>query len=219
MRIEFQRELADLQSKLVEISELVHSLISDATSAFRQTDVELAEEVMEAGERIEAECSALDHTAVDILARQAPVASDLRLVVSALRISSSLERMGDLALHIASLARYRFPERAIPRGLKKVFSEMGELDVDIAKSLVEVIREQDPNAVDRIEKIDDKIDALHAKVFEKVLSGKLEGDSMGIVDATLASRYHERFGDHAVNIARRITEFVEQQPTPSDEEE
>lgn len=216
MRIEFQRELAELQSKLVEISELVHGLITDATLAFRNTDVDLADDVMERGDGVEAECTALDQTAVDILARQSPVASDLRLVVSALRMSSSLERMSDLSLHIASLARYRFPERAIPKGLKRVFTEMGEYNVEISGLLTELLKTEEPSLVEAIDRVDDKIDALHVRVFEKVLSGKLDADSTAIVDATLASRYHERFGDHAVSIARRLGEFLEGQPASNE---
>lgn len=207
MRTVFQHELSELSDALVEVGELVQLAITDATTAFRQTDIELAEEVMLVGQRIEEKCQALDDTAIDILARQAPVASDLKLVVTALRISSSLERMGDLALHIANLARYRFPERAIPKGLKKVFVEMGSIDVDIAGLLVQMLREQHPALLTEIDELDDKVDNLHVRVFEKVLSDSMS-DTASIVDATLASRYHERFGDHAVTIAKRIIELI-----------
>lgn len=207
MRIAFQHELSELSDALVEVGELVQVAITDATAAFRDTNIELAEDVLTLGARIDAKCNALDDTAIDILARQAPVASDLKLVVTALRISSSLERMGDLALHIANLARYRFPERAIPKGLKKVFTEMGALDVDIAGLLVQMLRDQHPALLTEIDELDDKIDALHVRVFEKVLSDSVK-DSASVVDATLASRYHERFGDHAVQIAKRIIELI-----------
>src|SRR5690554_1389365 len=103
MRTVFQHELSELSDALVEVGELVQLAITDATTAFRETNIELAEDVLGLGERIDEKCRALDETAIDILARQAPVASDLKLVVTALRISSSLERMGDLALHIANL--------------------------------------------------------------------------------------------------------------------
>ncbi|MGO3832378.1 MAG: phosphate signaling complex protein PhoU [Microbacteriaceae bacterium] len=207
MRTVFQHELSELSDALVEVGELVQLAITDATTAFRNTDIELAEEVLTLGSCIDEKCRALDETAIDILARQAPVASDLKLVVTALRISSSLERMGDLALHIANLARYRFPERAIPKGLKKIFTEMGAIDVEIAGLLVQMLSEQHPALLTEIDELDDKVDNLHVRVFEKVLSDGME-DTASIVDATLASRYHERFGDHAVSIAQRIIELI-----------
>lgn len=207
MRIVFQHELETLQNTLVEVGELVHRAITEATLAFRNSDMELAEDILEIGEQIETKCKELDENAIDILARQAPVASDPRLVVTALRISSSLERMGDHALHIANLARYRFPERAIPKGLKRIFTEMGHIDTEMAGLLVQMLREQHPALLTEIDELDDKVDALHVRVFEKVLSDGLK-DSASIVDATLASRYHERFGDQAVTIAKRIVELI-----------
>lgn len=208
MREVFQQELAEVQSRLVQIAELVEIAIQQATTAFRTSDVSLAEQVIENNERVEQMAAELDELTIDILARQQPVASDLRLMVGALRMGSSLERMADLAEHIAQLARYRYPESAIPQGLRKTFARMGELDAKIAGKLVELLRTQDPTFIDDIRDIDDAIDELHAKVFEKVLSDKVSTDTTGVVDATLASRYHERFGDHAVNISRQVNYFL-----------
>ncbi|MGK0742368.1 phosphate signaling complex protein PhoU [Leucobacter sp. Z1108] len=208
MREVFQQELAEVQSRLVQIAELVEIAIQQATTAFRTSDVSLAEQVIESNERVEQMAAELDELTIDILARQQPVASDLRLMVGALRMGSSLERMADLAEHIAQLARYRYPESAIPQGLRKTFARMGELDAKIAGKLVELLRTQDPTFIDDIRDIDDAIDELHAKVFEKVLSDKVSTDTTGVVDATLASRYHERFGDHAVNISRQVNYFL-----------
>ena len=208
MREVFQQELAEVQSRLVQIAELVEIAIQQATTAFRTSDVSLAEQVIENNERVEQMAAELDELTIDILARQQPVASDLRLMVGALRMGSSLERMADLAEHIAQLARYRYPESAIPQGLRKTFARMGELDTKIAGKLVELLRTQDPAFIDDIRDIDDAIDELHAKLFEKVLSDKVNTDTTGVVDATLASRYHERFGDHAVNISRQVNYFL-----------
>jgi phosphate transport system protein len=116
--------------------------------------------------------------------------------------------MGDLAQHIAQLARYRYPESAIPKGLKKIFVRMGALDVEMASKIVELLGTQDPRVIEEVRDLDDDLDELHAKVFEKVLSDKLADNPMGAVDATLASRYHERFGDHAVSIAKQVQFFL-----------
>lgn len=204
MREVFQQELREVQDRLVEISALVADSIDNATRAFNESDVSLAEEVIENDRRIDVLAAELDELAITILARQQPVARDLRIVVSALRVSASLERMGDMAEHIAQLARYRFPEKAVPKGLRSTFREMGALDVDIARKLTELLRTQDPKIAEHIRDEDDKVDALHLAVFDKVLGETWKGETAATVDATLASRYHERFADHAVSIAKKV---------------
>lgn len=208
MREVFQQELREVRDRLVEIAQLVEEAISHATTAFRTSDVALAEQVIENGEQVSQLSDELDELTIDILARQQPVASDLRLMVGALRMSSSLERMSDLAEHIAQLARYRYPESAIPQGLRKTFAKMGEIDVKMAGMLVELLKAPTPEMVVETRDLDDALDELHAKVFEKVLSDKVNADAAGVVDATLASRYHERFGDHIVNITKQINFFL-----------
>ena len=204
MREVFHQSLEDIQSRLVEIADLVTVAIDKATRAFRNSDVSLAEEVIADDAKIDELALVLDELAIEILARQQPVARDLRIVVFALRVSASLERMGDMAEHIAQLARLRFPERAIPKGLKGTFSKMGELDVEIARTLSELLQSQDLRLADQIRNADDDVDELHASVFEKVLSDNWKGEATATVDATLASRYHERFADHAVAIAKKV---------------
>ncbi|MFT4283266.1 MAG: phosphate signaling complex protein PhoU [Protaetiibacter sp.] len=204
MREVFQQELREVQERLVEISTLVADSIEKATRAFNESDVSLAEEVIEDDRRIDVLAAELDELAITILARQQPVARDLRIVVSALRVSASLERMGDMAEHIAQLSRYRFPEKVVPKGLRGTFREMGALDVEIARKLTELLESQDPAIAEHIRNEDDKVDALHLAVFDKVLGETWKGETADTVDATLASRYHERFADHAVSIAKKV---------------
>jgi phosphate transport system protein len=204
MREVFQQELREVQDRLVEISGLVTDSIEKATRAFNESDVSLAESVIESDHEIDALAAELDELAIQILARQNPVARDLRIVVSALRISASLERMGDIAEHIAQLSRYRFPEKVVPKSLRPTFQEMGRLDVEVSRKLTELLRTEDPDIAEDIRNEDDKIDELHLSVFEKVLGETWKGGAAETVDATLASRYHERFGDHAVSIAKKV---------------
>ena len=193
-----------MQDRLVELSGLVAVSIDKATRAFNESDVTLAEEVIADDDKIDGLTVALDELAIMILARQQPVARDLRIVVSALRISASLERMGDMSTHIAQLARYRFPDKVVPKSLRGTFAEMGRLDVEIAQKLTELLRSQDVKMAETIRNDDDEIDALHLKVFDKVLGETWKGEAADTVDATLASRYHERFADHAVSIAKKV---------------
>lgn len=204
MREVFHQSLEEVQSRLVEISELVTIAIDKATRAFGTSDVALAEEVIAGDALIDEKQVALDELAIEILAMQQPVARDLRIVVAALRTSASLERMGDLAEHIAQLARMRYPERAIPKGFKGAFEKMGQRDVEIARQLTELLRTQDVSIAESIRDADDEIDELHASVFEKVLGAHSVADATAVVDATLASRYHERFADHAVGVAKKM---------------
>jgi len=204
MREVFQQELREVQDRLVEIATLVHASIESATRAFNESNVALAESVIEADDKIDLAAIELDELAINILARQQPVARDLRIVVSALRISASLERMGDMAEHIAQLARYRYPDKVIAKGLRSTFKDLGALDVKIAGMLVELLTTEDLTIAEKIRDEDDKVDALHLSVFDKVLGETWKGAAVDTVDATLASRYHERFADHAVSIAKKV---------------
>jgi len=204
MREVFQQELAEVQDRLVEISRLVGISIAKSTRAFNESDVNLAEEAISEDDKIDELTIELDELAITILARQQPVARDLRIVVSALRISSSLERMGDLSTHIAQLARYRFPDKVVPKSLRGTFGEMGALLVTISTMLTELLTTQDVKLAEVIRNEDDKVDALHLSVFDAVLAETWKGAAADTVDSTLASRYHERFADHAVSIAKKI---------------
>ena len=204
MREVFQQELREVQERLVEIAALVAVSIDNATRAFNESNVSLAEQVIADDDKIDVAALELDELAINILARQQPVARDLRIVVSALRISASLERMGDMAEHIAQLARYRFPDKVVPKSLRSTFSELGTLDVAIAQKLVELLKTEDVRLAEEIRNDDDRIDALHLSVFDKVLGETWKGGAVDTVDATLASRYHERFADHAVSIAKKV---------------
>jgi phosphate transport system protein len=204
MREVFHDTLEDIQNRLVEISELVAEAIEKATRAFATRDVALAEEVIANDDYIDQLVLTTDEIAIETLAMQQPVAHDLRVIVSALRASASLERMGDLADHIAQLVRSRYPERAIPQGLMPVFERMGRLDVQVARTLTTLLRTQDLKYAMEIRDTDDEIDELHASVYERVLGDSFGGEIPHAIDATLASRYHERFADHAVSVAKEV---------------
>lgn len=204
MREVFQQELTEVRERLVGIADLVADAIDKATTAFNSQDVTLAESVIADDHLIDAAATSLDELAIDILARQQPVARDLRVVVSALRISASLERMGDMATHISQLSRYRFPEKVVPKALRPTFKRMGELDVAIARKLTRLLATEDPDLAEEIRNDDDDVDELHLRVFDAMLGETWKGAANDTIDSTLASRYHERFADHAVSIAKKV---------------
>lgn len=201
----FQSQLQEVQQRLVEIAEDTARIIERATKAFGTSDVVLADEAIALSEHTSEKAAALDELAIRILAKQSPVARDLRVLVSALRISASLERMGALAGHIAAIARYRFPGAAVPATLKSTFDEMGNLDVSLAKQLVQLLKTTDADFAREIQAQDARVDELHRHVFDVVLGEDWKENAMFTVDVTLASRYHERFADHVVDISTKVS--------------
>lgn len=205
MREVFQNDLHDVQNRLVELAESVANIMDKASRAFLTSDVALADEAIALAEANESRALALDELVIKILAKQSPVARDLRVLVSALRISASLERMGSLAGHIAAIARYRFPGSAVPESLRPTFAEMGALDTELARKAVALLKNTDVDQARQIQAEDARIDELHRSVFDTVLSESWKENAMFTVDVTLASRYHERFADHVVDISTKVS--------------
>ncbi len=205
MRQVFQNELHEVQDRLVEISDSVATIMEKASGAFLGGDVAKADEAIALSESNEEKALALDELVIKILARQSPVARDLRILVSALRISASLERMGALAGHIASIARYRYPGSAVPASLRATFEEMGALDIKLANKVTEVLRNTDVDQARAIQAEDERVDELHRHVFDVVLADDWKENAMFTVDVTLASRYFERFADHVVDISSKVS--------------
>lgn len=208
MRDAFHEELDQISDKLVEMSRLTGSAMGRATIALLDADLELAESVIEADQAIDQMRRELDDTAVDLLARQQPVATDLRMVVTAMRMSADLERMGDLARHIAKVARLRYPESAIPATLRGTITEMGHAADKIVAQAGSIIAGKDVAAAVALETQDDEMDALHRQVFEHLLGGHWDAGIQAAVDVTLVGRYYERFADHAVSVSRRVVYLV-----------
>ncbi|HKU09632.1 phosphate signaling complex protein PhoU [Sinomonas sp.] len=208
MRKVFQEELKSVHDELVEIAQLVAAALDKAVESFQNADVDLAQEVIAEDARIDFRQTALDERAIDILALQGPVASDLRTLVGSLRMSASLERMGDLARHIAQLARLRYPESAVPAPLTRTFERMAELDKQIIAHVAELLATHDLSLVAKIQGDNADIDDLHASVFRTIADPSWTGSPALAVDAALASRYFERFADHGVSVARKVSYLV-----------
>ena len=201
----FQQELKEVQDRLVEIATDVTRIMQSASHSFTKSDVALADQAISLAELTGDKALALDELVIRILARQSPVARDLRILVSALRISASLERMGALAGHIAQIARFRYPGSAIPESLRSTFVEMGVLDLALANKIVKLLADPDVDVARSIQAEDERVDELHRHVFDTVLSDDWKENAVFTVDVTLASRYHERFADHVVDISAKLS--------------
>lgn len=204
MREVFQAELKQVQNSLVEIADGAVRTMEIASQAFLTSDVKLADEAITLSESNEEEALELDELVLKVLAAQAPVAGDLRILVSALRMSASLERMGSLASHIAAIARFRYPGSAIPDSIRPIFEKMSALDIDLGRRCVALLENTSLDEAQQIAEDDNEVDKLHKQVFDEVLSPDWTENAMFTVDVTLASRYFERFADHVVDITGNV---------------
>lgn len=205
MRAVFQQELSEVQTRLVKLAENAETIMDKASRAFLNSDVTLADEALALAEANEERALDLDELVIKVLATQSPVARDLRILVSALRMSASLERMGSLASHIAAIARYRYPGSAIPDALRKTFEDMSRIDLELAGKAAKLLGNTDLDLAREIQAQDEAVDRLHRKVFDVVLAPDWKENAMFTVDVTLASRYFERFADHVVDISAKVS--------------
>ena len=182
--------------------------MSDATKAVISADLSLAEKVIAADDVIDQMQHDLDARTISLMARQQPVASDLRTLVTGLRMSADLERMGDMAHHIAKSARMRYPNSAIPEELKPLIKSMGETANKIITKLIQVMKDRDLNKSLEIPVDDDEMDKLHRQLMAAILSDSWNHDNEMAIDLTLIGRNFERCCDHAVSISRRIYYLV-----------
>lgn len=204
LRSAFQDELDGVTSTLVELSEIVSDAIEKATHALLTANLQEAEAVIAADDRVDNLQHELDARIIDIIARQQPVASDLRALVTALRMSADLERMGDMAHHVAKITRLRHPNGAVPSELLLTIEEMGKVAKVIADKAGKVIGSRDVDQALEVERDDDEMDKLHRKLFTTLLSDDWKHGTETAIDITLIGRYYERFADHAVSVARRV---------------
>ena len=204
MRDAFHDELDAIQATLVTMGEMVSVAMSRSSEALLKADVKLAEQVISEDEKLDTIQHDLEARAINLMARQQPVAQDLRILVTSLRMSADLERMGDLCHHIAKLARMRYPEVAIPAELVKTIESMGTTAVKIIEKSTRVIKTQDLQAAIELETDDDEMDKLHRELFIALLDDSWTHGIETAIDMTLLGRYYERCADHAVSIARRV---------------
>ncbi len=215
MREQFRSELQMLNDHLVEMTRLVGEAVGGATVALLRQDLHRAEAVIGGDATIDSLSLRVESTSYGLLVRQQPVATELRVVMTALRIGSELERMGDLAAHLAKQARMRYPRHALPAELEPVFAAMGSTAQDIVTKTGQVISSRDLALAAELEDDDDVMDRLHRELFERLLDPAWPHGVEAAVDVTLCSRYYERFADHAVSVARRVGFLVTGRwPTP-----
>ena len=208
MRDSYREELDDISTCLVDMTNSVGSAMSKATTALLDADVALADLVIAGDAHIDAVRENVDDRCFTLLARQAPVATDLRAITTAMATVQDLERMGDLAQHIAKVARMRFPDHAVPQEVRPVFLDMGHIAESLVAQAGTIIAKRDVEGAVRLEADDDMMDRNHQQLFRELLSNDWPHGIESAIDITLLGRYYERFADHAVSVARRVVYLV-----------
>lgn len=204
MREAYHVELEQLADNLAAMSVQVADAMERATQALLEVDLGLAEQVISDDSKVDDARAQCEEQAYALLALQAPVATDLRTVLAAIHAAESLERMGDLALHVAKAARRRHPEPVLPEAVRPYFAEMGEVAVKLARSTEQVIKSKDVEAAKTLESDDDQVDDIHRHLFTVLMDRDWPHGVAAAVDVTLLGRFYERYADHAVSVAKRM---------------
>jgi len=208
MRDHYQHQLDQIIAALVDMAGDVRAALADATSALLDGDASAAEAVISADKGIDDLRERIEEESFAVLALQSPVASDLRTMVATLRMVSDLERIGDLAVHIAKVARMRFPARAVPGELVPTIRSMASTADEMLALAAETVATRDVEAARSLERADDAMDSGRRSTFAVLLSDEWHGGVETAIDMALRGRYYERIGDHAVSLGRRVVYLV-----------
>jgi phosphate transport system protein len=208
MREAYRDQLGQLADQLADMCSMVGDAMELATRALLETDLALAEQVIGDDAKVDDARATCEEEAYALLALQAPVATDLRTVLAVIHAAESLERMGDLALHVAKAARRRHPNPVLPDSVRPYFAEMGKVAVKLANQAEEVIRTQDVAMARALDEADDEMDDLHQHLFTVLMDREWPHGVAAAVDVTLLGRFYERFADHAVSVGNRVVFVV-----------
>jgi phosphate transport system protein len=190
---------------VVQLFALVAEGLAKATDAFLSGDRESARELVAQDKLIDSLYHDVEELVQHQFALQAPMARDLRFLLTVLRIVPELERSHDLAEHIAKAATRGLPNELPPR-IRGLIEEMGRVGVEMWRTSAMAYLERDAEVADSLDDADDELDDLHVSLTAELVSGVL---SVPVAtEMTLIARYYERLGDHAVNVARRVRFLV-----------
>lgn len=203
MREAFHESLDSVRHDLVAMSALVQTAVADATTALLEADEEVADRVIAADSAVDTLSEDIEQRCYELLSLQAPVATDLRMLISALKMTAEFERMGDLAVHVAKVAKLRVPDRAVPNKLEPTIARMASIAEVMAGKVGQVIDGNDVAAAHELDDIDEEMDKLRRKSFRELFKSDWKHGIEAAVDVALLGRYYERIADHAVSVAER----------------
>jgi phosphate transport system protein len=208
MRTQFHERLERIEHDLLSLGELSATAVQRAVRSFVERDDALATDVIGADDEIDEQYLAIDHGTLSVVALQAPVAADLRLVSAILHSCLHLERMGDQAVNIAKI-QLRTTALPTSSGMLAQIDEMGDLVVQMIRIALEAFAHRDVERAEQLQKLDDPVDRLNRATHIEAL--KLAEDPPALdwgLHANLAARALERVGDQAVDIGEQVAYLV-----------
>ena len=208
MRDSYREQLDDILSDLVSMSQTVSAAVRSATTSLLEADIHIAEQVISEDDKIDATQADIEARAFSLLARQAPVAGELRTVVATLRMVTELERMGDLAAHVAKIARLRYPEKAVPESMRPNFVRLADVAEKMVVSAGQTLDERNVENAEELQARDEEMDDLRRSQFRVLLGDDWDAGVEAAVDVALLGRYYERIADHAASMGRRVIYIV-----------
>jgi phosphate transport system protein len=208
MRDAYFDQLDSIVDELVAMTHDVQEAVARATRALLTADAEIAEQVISDDAVIDTARERVEKRSFELLALQQPVASDLRMLVAGLRMVADLERMGDLSVHVAKVARLRVPQLAVPREIVPTIERMAQVAEKMVGTVAGIIAERDVDGARRLEEDDEEMDQLRRSSFRLMLDDSWPHGVEPAVDIALLGRYYERIADHAVSLARRVVYLV-----------
>jgi phosphate transport system protein len=208
MRDAYYEQLDTIVDDLVQLTGTVRKAVAASTAALLNADGPLAEQVIAGDKQIDETTEEIEERALLLLATQQPVATDLRQLVATLRMLTDLQRMGDLSVHVAKVARMRMPDVAVPVTLQPTIMAMASVADQMIHAASRIVANRDVDAASRLEDTDDEMDRLRKDLFRALLGGTWEHGIEPAIDLALLGRYYERIGDHAVSMARRVVYLV-----------
>jgi phosphate transport system protein len=208
MRDAYSEQLDSIFEDLAAICRKVQTAVGRATLALMTGDASLAEQVISGDAEIDRAREKVEDNAFSLLSLQQPVAGDLRTVVAALRMVGELERMGDLSVHVAKVARLRVPDLAVPEDARPTMGRMATVAEEMVGRVCEVIASRDVEAAIALGRADEEMDQLRRTSFTELLSDDWQHGVEAAVDLALLGRYYERIADHAVSVANRVVFVV-----------
>ena len=208
MRESYHEELNSVVGDLLMMTDRVLVAVQDATQALLNTDLAAAEKVIGDDAVLDRLHDDLEQRCFVLLARQAPVAGELRTLVAALRMVADLARMGDLAAHIGKIARMRYPKSAVPESVRPNFQRMAVLASEMVKIAGRTLRDRNVLDAEKMADHDEEIDQLRTHQFAVLLDDSWSHGVEAAVDCALLGRYYERIADHAVLMGSRVIYIV-----------
>ncbi|MDZ7674270.1 MAG: phosphate signaling complex protein PhoU [Acidimicrobiales bacterium] len=209
LRTEFAEELEEIVRRITRLAAHVTEAIPRTTEALLENDLQTAQAMIDHDDEVDALAIDIEEQCYRVLALQAPVASDLRAIIAAIRLVSEIERSADLMVNVCKATRRIYPAELSPpvRGL---LEQMSEQATRLFRMCMDAYVDRDAALAAALDDIDDRLDELHADYVQAVLRwGSEQGDIQPAVQLALIGRYYERVGDHAVNIGERVRYMVD----------